>query len=173
MQLAGIEVPLWEQWIQSSSASSIKSASKIKRWFSVAKKSVLLPELSSSLQKLTTASNALQCLEEKKSMFQSKPTGSPSLMHLVQWFCFCKRSKSQMARAGCHYQSLLNEDPLCSSARSWIAKQWLLLQLPTPFCLPSNGLIWDWKISQCTLSSTTLLFNLNVSMHSTASSFLN
>ena len=105
------------------------------------KKSVLLPELSSSLQKLTTASNALQCLEEKKSMFQSKPTGSPSLMHFVQWSCFCKRSKSQMHRAGCHYQSLLNEDPLCSSARSRIAKQCLLLQLPTPFCLPSNGLI--------------------------------
>ena len=98
---------------------------------------------------------------------------SPSLMHLVQLFCFCKPSKSQMHQAGCHYQSLLNEDPLCSSARSWIAEQWLLLQLPTPFCLPSNGLIWDWKISQCTLSTAILLFNLNVSMHSTGSSFLN
>ena len=98
---------------------------------------------------------------------------SPSLMHLVQLFCFCKPSKSQMHQAGCHYQSLLNEDPLCSSARSWIAEQWLLLQLLTPFCLPSNGLIWDWKISQCTLSTAILLFNLNVSMHSTGSSFLN
>ena len=59
---------------------------------SALQKSVLLHELSSSLQKLTTASNALQCLKEKKSVFQSKSAGSPSLVHLVQWFCFCKRS---------------------------------------------------------------------------------